>query len=206
VGGDDITFVSHGKLGIYLSQLFMKKFSSNIKDEVGKNYSVCAGVFVSKTKYPFHYGYKRAEELCSHAKKMRHAANDSGSWIDFHISYGGISGSIEEVRKNQYQVPEGDLLLRPYKTDSTADINMDLVIKKTKKMKNDIPRSKMISLRKLLYSEKSKADAFVRDLDVRKQELPHFNGHNFHRNIWENGKTPYFDMIELTELYPFSVI
>ncbi|MFW6172257.1 MAG: Cas10/Cmr2 second palm domain-containing protein [Elusimicrobiota bacterium] len=205
IGGDDITFVSHGKLGIYLSQLFMNHFE-NEPIWGDQNVSTCGGVFISKTKYPFHYGYQRAEELCSNAKKIRHDLKDPGSWVDFHISYGGISGNIEDVRRIQYEAPEGDLLLRPYKIDQSSDRSLNLILKMCHEMKLNIPRSKIFSLRKLLYAEKSSIDSFVRDLKAGGTELPKFNNHNYHELIWENERTPYFDMIELMEFYPFSVM
>ena len=69
MGGDDITFVSPGKLGIYFAEIFMKEFSEKEVSD-GEKLSSCAGVAITKTKYPFYRGYQLAEGLCSNAKKM----------------------------------------------------------------------------------------------------------------------------------------
>ncbi len=51
IGGDDVTFVCDGKLGIYFAEIFMKKFEEAQIE--GKGLTSCAGVAIIKTKYPF---------------------------------------------------------------------------------------------------------------------------------------------------------
>ena len=114
LGGDDITFVCDGKLGIYFSKLFIEAFEKQ-PVSFGGELTACAGVAMIKTKYPFYRGYKLAEDLCGNAKKVRRAKNDSCSYLDFHISAGGISGTLEEIREKYFQTSSGKLLHRPYK-------------------------------------------------------------------------------------------
>ncbi len=70
IGGDDITFVTDGRLGIYLAKVFLESFErQKASDE--KPLSACAGVAITKTKYPFYRGYELSEELCKSAKEKR---------------------------------------------------------------------------------------------------------------------------------------
>ena len=121
LGGDDITFVCPGKLGVYFAEIFMKEFTKKeASDE--KKLSSCAGVAITKTKYPFYRGYQLAEELCGNAKKeSKKKKEEDSSWIDFHIAYGGFSGSIEDIRKNNYKGSYGNLCLRPYRVTGKVD-------------------------------------------------------------------------------------
>lgn len=94
IGGDDITFVCDGRLGIYFAKIFMEAFEVQ-KDKGGKdlNLTACAGIAITKTKYPFYRGYELSEQLCKNAKEKRKEKGDKSSWLDFHIAYGGFSGT-----------------------------------------------------------------------------------------------------------------
>ena len=68
IGGDDITFVCDGKMGVYFAKIFLEAFEGQQVSDKEK-LSACAGVAITKTKYPFHRGYELAEDLCKNAKK-----------------------------------------------------------------------------------------------------------------------------------------
>lgn len=115
--GDDICFVSEGRIGIECAAVFLKKLKK-------QNYSACAGVAIVHQKYPFYRAYELAESLCSNAKKFvanidpddknisRHV-----SAIDWHIEYGEMKESLEEIRE-MYEIQDptdpSRLELRPY--------------------------------------------------------------------------------------------
>jgi hypothetical protein len=70
LGGDDITFVCEGTLGIYLANRFLELYEMetiNFQNEV-KELKACAGIAIVKTKFPFFKGYDMAEKLLSEAK------------------------------------------------------------------------------------------------------------------------------------------
>ncbi len=118
--GDDICFVSEGRIGIECAAVFLKKLKK-------QNYSACAGVAIVHQKYPFYRAYELAESLCSNAKKFvanidpddenisRHV-----SAIDWHIEYGEMKESLEEIRE-MYKIEDptdpSHLELRPYIVD-----------------------------------------------------------------------------------------
>lgn len=216
LGGDDITFVSNGLLGIYFAEKFIKYFMSE-KDHKGNNFSACAGVMTVKTKYPFYRAYIMAEELCANAKKhCNKGANESK--IDFHMSYSGISGTIDNIRQNYYKSNSGELCLRPYLINNEkADLykqNIDIedfskfeslkeIVRyfRAKRSKKDWSISRLKELREVLYFEKNKSDEYIRDAKSRDYRLPIQENSAWFSDS-KNMYTPYFDAIELIEFYP----
>jgi len=207
LGGDDVTFVCDGKLGIYFSKIFIEAFEKKkVSDE--KKLTACAGVAIIKTKYPFYRGYQLAEELCRNAKKKRKKnQDDSNSYLDFHISMGGLAGSLEHIREKYFQAAQGNLIYRPYKFTSQYDeYGFDLFVKNTGILREEFPRNKIHELRQVLTLSKESAIQFVQEMKHRERELPEIPGKTYHETLFENSITPYFDMIELMEFCPDFLI
>jgi len=117
LNGDDVTFVTDGRLGIALAEEFLREISK--KSVNGKRLSACAGVAIVKTHFPFYRAYQLAERLCSSAKlkgkiiALNAKREMKESWLDFHIVYSSIRTELNELRKRQYNVPgmeEADVL------------------------------------------------------------------------------------------------
>lgn len=202
LGGDDITFICDGKLGLYFSKIFLEFFENKpAHDE--KKLTACAGVAIIKTRYPFYRGYRLAEELCGNAKK-ENKKNQLNSYIDFHISMSGLSGNLEIIRK-QYITPPEKLLFRPYKIlpeDNKDEKSFDLLIKNTKGLKK-LPKNKIKELRDVMIWPEDARKIFVQKLNYRDMDLPEIEGRpKFAESIFDNNETVYFDMIELMEFYP----
>lgn len=209
IGGDDITFISHGKFGIYFADIFLKEFTSQeVSDK--KELSACAGVAITKTKYPFYRGYELAEQLCGHAKKKaREEHEDASSWLDFHIAYGGFSGSIEDIRKKNYEVASGKLCLRPYRVaGKKVDYqNLNECLNGVKYLVDKWPRSKLGRLREVLAMGTPEIAKFTQEMKFRNKTLPDIKDHTECKNMgWLEGVTPYFDMLELMKIYPDELI
>ncbi len=211
IGGDDVTFVSHGKLGIYFAKIFMEEFSNQPVYDNNK-LSSCAGVAITKTKYPFYRGYELAEDLCSYAKKKaREKEEKNTSWIDFHIAYGGFSGTLEEIRKKNYIASEGCLCLRPYRLEVGDDQrNFDDCLNGIKHFKETKwPKSKLSELRKILEQGIPACEMFIKEMEYRGNVLPDVKNHpECKKRGWgDKGTkfTPYFDMLELMKFYPFDL-
>lgn len=125
--GDDICFVSEGRIGLECAAMFLENLSGKQNPVDGNPYSACAGVAFVHRKYPFYRAYELAEELCSNAKKYGVtlgtliAGPDKGvslgaeiSAIDWHIEYGEIQDSLSDTRE-QYDAKDGTRMeLRPY--------------------------------------------------------------------------------------------
>ncbi len=202
-GGDDVTFVTDGRLGIYFADMFIKEFI-NMGVSDGKPLSACAGVAITKSKYPFYRGYELAEQLCREAKKRARKEKDS-SWLDFHIAQGGFSGTIQEIREKNYSVSEGNLCLRPYRIAEDMDDyrSLNSCINGMKALKKTWPKSKLMELREMLTLGKTASKKFIQEMEFRGLELPDIKGRSYFKDdVWSDRETPYFDMIELARFYP----
>ncbi|MDY0096542.1 MAG: hypothetical protein RBT80_27910 [Candidatus Vecturithrix sp.] len=205
LGGDDVTFVCDGRLGLYFAKIFIEAFQN--QEVNGKNdLTACAGIAIIKTKYPFSRGYGLAEALCKNAKDARKARGDQCSYLDFHLSLGGFTGSPSEIRRKHFQAEQGNLIYRPYKLvpeETQDEYSFELLLRKATELQSPhFPRNKLYELREALTLSKEATDRFVRELDFRGHKLPEIPARNYHKTPFENRKTPYFDMIELLELYP----
>lgn len=117
--GDDICFVTEGRIGLECARIFIEALSAKKNRVDGKGYAACAGVALVHVKYPFYKAYELAEMLCSNAKK--YGANispeDNGrniSSIDWHVEFGEMKDSLEEIRKDYITEDKNHLELRPY--------------------------------------------------------------------------------------------
>jgi hypothetical protein len=119
-GGDDVTFVCDGRLGLSLAIEYIRQLeehTKNLPDGKGR-LTACAGVAIVKAHYPFARAYALADELCRKAKSYRrylrnHNSSWDGSCLDWHFALSGLSGGIEEIRNREYKVQAGSLTLRP---------------------------------------------------------------------------------------------
>jgi len=211
MGGDDITFVCDGKLGLYFTKQFIEEFEKqNISRQLPL--SACAGIAIIKSKYPFYRAYKMAEDLCSLAKKKRKDDQSTCSYIDFHIASSETTGNINYIRNHYYSVPQGNLLYRPYRINSKSDndnydeYSFNLFIENTKAFNESLPNNKKHELRKILTLSKDAGMQFVKEMKYRKIDLPIIKGRNYEQLLFENMISPYFDMIELAEYYPDFII
>ncbi|MBT9146895.1 MAG: hypothetical protein DDT32_00642 [Syntrophomonadaceae bacterium] len=210
LGGDDITFVTDGRLGIHFAEKFIEFFEEQKVSDT-QPLTACAGIAIVKTKYPFSRAYEMAEQLCSEAKKTsREKAESLGgkmaSWLDCQIFYGGISGTLSKIRKDHYEIEAGKLNFSPYLLSGDQRLKQDE--KHIENLKNGIrhlrnewPRSKWKELRQAITQGKA-AESFYLDMKARGLHLPPIKGQNYHLRGWENSATPYFDMVELLEFYP----
>jgi len=124
-GGDDVTFVCDGRIGLDLTAHYLAHFSNQkLSDE--ENAHCRAGVAVVHTHFPFSRAYAFAEELCQSSKAMIKAhqpvsmAEPVGKTkpvgmtaMDWHFATSGIIHSLEETRETEYLTSSGCLLMRP---------------------------------------------------------------------------------------------
>ena len=123
--GDDICFVCEGRIGIECAVEFIKAI--NKKEILGENYAACAGVAIVHQKYPFYKAYELAEMLCSNAKKFGAGLSKDGtgrdiSAIDWHIEYGEIKDTLEEIRGDYQTLGQSIMNMRPYIIHASSEI------------------------------------------------------------------------------------
>lgn len=221
IAGDDVNFVSDGRMGIYLAYKFLEILSRKELSD-GKKISACAGVSIVRTKYPFYRAYIMAEELCLSAKEARLKKLDANeglglaqkddvdpeenSFIDFQVFYGGMSGSIENIRKRHFESNAGKLYMRPYDLR-----HMKELIKLVREMKR-FPGSTIKGLRDILSSAEGDRSDFIRHMQYRKRILPNefmkskYIDVDNNKLFFINSETPYLDVIEMIDILPKFVI
>lgn len=198
IAGDDITFVTDGRLGVHFAEKFIEYLEKQKVDS--QLLTACAGIAIIKTKSPFFQGYKLAEELCSFAKKESRK-NNNKSMLDFYIAVSGYSGSLTQIREKHYRVKEGKLYFGPYFINDKDNEKSIIRLKRGIKQLTSWPRSKVKELHSTLLLGKVATKKFITDLEIRDLHLPKVYG-NYDIEGWDNSRTPYYDMIQLMEFYP----
>ena len=229
MGGDDLTFVTDGRLGVYLAKTFLSLIAQGGNLSDGKPFSACAGVAIVKTGLPFYRAYRWSEELCQQAKKSaresKKATRAYESWLKFQVFYGSRSGSAEEIEKQHVSRQGLVLPFGPYKASSA--VPADMAVQKEKSLEHLLegirqfsddkrwPRSKVKDLREALMGGKVAMKNFTIRANARGIKFPNTwdsapaseeKRESVYENYCTNGfnenGTPYFDMIELMEFYP----
>lgn len=126
LAGDDVCFVTEGRIGLEAARIFIEKLSTLENAVDHKRYTACAGVAIVHQKYPFYKAYELSEMLCSNAKRFLASfsseeradrveeAATKGCAIDWHIEFGEIIDDLSDMRKNYETADGGTLELRPY--------------------------------------------------------------------------------------------
>ena len=113
-GGDDVTFVCNGQLGLSLATIYMKAFAERTEKLSCGTIQTGAGVCIVKVHYPFRRAYELSAQLTEQAKLLLGDKKREASALDWHISTTGLSGKVNTIRKQEYKV-RGDqwLTMRP---------------------------------------------------------------------------------------------
>jgi hypothetical protein len=222
-GGDDVTFVCDGRLGLELAAIYLEELEKQpIAD--GKPIKACAGISVVKTHYPFARAYELSEDLCRKAKKFVKDENKGDfSALDWHLAASGLSGSISEIRDREYRVkiPEFDkvasLEMRPVSLRKEQDSDWRTWEGFTKVVKHfnenedwKSRRNKVIALRDVLRQGINATQKFIKNYRVKDEQLPlfpEFSGQStkLAKEGWlssdKKGVCGYFDAIEAMDFY-----
>ncbi len=201
VGGDDITFVCEGRLGVHLAEKLIE-FMTNYK--IGHDtIAACAGIAIVHTKYPFYRAYTLAEELTAKAKNA--SRKEKSSWLSFLISSGGFSGSLEDVIDQKFSTPNGSLYGGPYRVDT--DLATMKALKEGIKFltineDSRWPQSKLMEMRDVLRKDMATMKYFISEMKAHKRKLSVADDNI----LWDDRKTPYYDIIELKDFYPGELL
>jgi hypothetical protein len=151
--GDDICYVTEGRIGIESAVIFLKKLKEKINSVDKEHYSACAGVAVVHQKYPFYKSYELAEALCSNAKRFGASISGDGlgkdiSSIDWHLEFGEVGDSLEQIRE-EYLAEDGkNLSLRPYLVDAKQQLmeeNQNRTYRKFRELAEELKQDNLYS-------------------------------------------------------------
>ena len=120
-GGDDVTFVCEGRLGLSLAAKYLATYSGETLSD-GEPAYARAGVAVVKSHYPFSRAYELADALCGSAKEYIKDCKVKGergvSALDWHFAVTGLLLPLSELREREYVTKGRHLLMRPVRLDS----------------------------------------------------------------------------------------
>ncbi len=212
-GGDDVTFVCHGRYGLSSAVRYLAAFEEATKKEPafnGQPAYACAGVVIVHTHYPFARAYRLSEQLCRSAKQMlKDLQVDDGSAIDWHIAMSGITGSLGEIRAREYQTKQGLLHLRPlllrqsHVTWRSWPVFKEILgafLKENSELYER--RNKVKALREVLRQGPNAVRDFLYAYQIK--ALPTSDAINvsgYETSGWAGDRCVYFDAIELMDLY-----
>jgi Cas10/Cmr2, second palm domain len=123
-GGDDVTFICNGQIGLSLAALYVREFQAQTRDILDGKGSVhsCAGVCVVKVHYPFRRAYDLSEQLTKSVKRSLGDKRAHVSALDWHFSATGLSGGLSEIRRREYELLDNrSLLMRPVRMAEQKD-------------------------------------------------------------------------------------
>jgi hypothetical protein len=123
-GGDDVTFVCEGRLGLELAAQYLNELTVEPLADGERAYAR-AGVAVVKSHYPFSRAYDLAEELCKSAKQyikeLQQEGEKGATVLDWHFAVGGLVLPLPQVRQREYVSEAGhSLLMRPVSLDDSV--------------------------------------------------------------------------------------
>lgn len=206
IAGDEVTFVTDGRLGVHLAEVYLEALSSEPIED-GSPMTACAGIAITRTKYPFYRAYEVAEELCSLAK-VNARKYPGTSWLDFHIAHSGMSGSIKEIRENNYTTPWGDLHFGPYQLEDDNEHSLDSFKQALSELRKNWSINKIKQFRTVLTRGDSACQQFLQAMKSKGLVLPEIRpgSTGFAHKGWENKQTPYNDLIEMLDFYPVQLM
>lgn len=222
--GDDICFITAGPIGLLCAEKFMEAISKKKNKVDNKPYAVCAGVAMVHISYPFYSAYELSEELCSSAKRYGEELDESGrvSLIDWHIEYGQLKSSLEEIREDYITNDNQELYLRPYVVNIPTDLNIEpdayrlyesyknlSRLLKSKVLK--YPRTKIKGLREALKKGTNNTNLYLKERNIdndfkylapesyikdKRKDINNVEKLNEYTEIFRENKCMIFDAIE----------
>lgn len=204
-GGDDVTFVCSGLIGVSLAVAYIEAFENAAKIQEVENFHASAGISIVKMHYPFARAYKLAEELTASAKTLNRETDCSA--IDWHFAQSGLSGSLDMIRHKEYMLEDkqSKLNLRPL-TLSAGTKSWQTVkgIMSTFNKDWADKHNKVIALREVLRKGSGHfVHDYLQDFDLLKKKLPEIKGigEEIQTTGWLGDQCYYFDAIELLDHY-----
>ena len=208
-GGDDVTFVCDGRLGLPLAALFLRRWAE-VSEAAGAVTSACAGVAVVPTSFPFRRAYDLAEHAVADAKKQRRSyqrvltgetsgnGHDS-SWIDWKIA---LAGGVRD--DNAFVDVSRPPTARPWRVWETGlsldNAGWESLAKQIRAYQAETqwPRSRVKGLRDALVSGAPAVERFVVQYASRRPDVTATDTSELHDPA-NFGK--HYDAIEALDFY-----
>jgi len=212
-GGDDVTFVCEGRLGLPLAVHYLSRLAEeNLPD--GDPLYARAGVAIVRTHYPFARAYELADALCDSAKRLIQEIDRQTrrvAALDWHFAVTGLVRPLSELRRREYTVADGSLLMRPIRL-TPVDPNdwrswsafSNIVDKFAYSRDWAGRRNKVKALWEALRAGPDATKLFLRNLpdSPRLPETPELaSAGDATTTGWQGHRCVYFDAIEALDFY-----
>lgn len=156
-GGDDLVVLTTADTALPIAAHFCRRFHELSDGE----FSMSAGVTLTKDNLPFLISYRLANELLKSAKKLAKKQGGERGAIDFQVVTASNSLTLKEIRREiTYLEPQKDeeqaerliFTARPYTTETVANaVDIEDLIKGIKKLKEaGMTRSQLANFYELL--------------------------------------------------------
>ncbi len=211
-GGDDVTFVCEGRLGLTLARAYLNAYAQHELTD-GELATARGGVAVVHTHFPFARAYELSDALCRSAKRyIRDHATEKLTALDWHFAVSGAVRELDEIRKREYTVDAGKLYLRPYRLTLEGNdalhewrtfekIAQDFSTRRDNGKSWSESRNKRRALRDAL---RAGADATRQFLALNELELLKLEAEglgSIHESGWQGGQCGYYDALEALDFY-----
>ena len=204
-GGDDVTFVCDGRLGISAAEKYLDFFCQQSLSD-GTSPTARAGIAITNTHFPFAQTYALAEALAANAKtRIREIQEQERrkdiSVMDWHIATSGLVMNLAGIRRRDYTLPDKNVLyMRPVRMDeSDTDKRSRWQFGKVWHAlsgKSEQARNKVKALRTALRSGENATAEFLNLYKAEFEMLQTAAG-----NGWAGGHSTVFDAVEALEFY-----
>ena len=207
-GGDDLTFVTDGRLGLGLATAYLEAFKERMakqENDDAQGLEACAGVAVVKSHYPFSRAYALADDLCSNAKE---SWRRRFSALDWHFAATGLFGDVAEIRHRQYRTAGGGQLeMRPVSLHDRpnewrswprfAHATKTFQIGKGWKGR----KNKVIGLREALRQGEAAVGLFMTAYELDSLPVLDPRTSSLQRRGWDGDRCGYFDAVEAIDFF-----
>lgn len=206
-GGDDVTFVCDGRLGLTLAHHYLNKYGEQDLADGDKAIGR-AGIAIVNTHYPFAQAYQLAADLSDSAKD----AGDEGQTasLDWHFAANGLTESLAKTRQRAYALDNGILHVRPWPL--TSDISWRQWSTFTGIMsafdKREEGRNKLKGLMTVLRKGREATEAYLHKFQLATLPQPNRLLSNIAESKygWAGNQCIHFDALEALDFYiPLSV-
>ncbi len=209
-GGDDVTFVCDGRIGLAAAHAYLAAFARQpIPDADGQEQGgkAAAGVAIVKVRYPFARAYQLSERLCKNAKDEWERKVPA---LDWHLAQSGLFGSLGEIRALEYDEKRGgghilsSLLTRPLALEAqTAGdwrtwANFTTLLTEFQD-RQAWPRNKVMALREALRDGSDAVESFRANYMDKTLPVMTTSATEYQRTGWAEGRCVYFDAIEMID-------
>ena len=207
-GGDDLTIVCDGRIGVGLAARYLHEFEQRSRQYFpGEQLSAAAGIAIVKTHYPFARAYELSEELCKKAKTLSRET----STLDWHVAMSGTLGDVKQIRQREFRVHSGKLEMRPVYLQEAPNIeatkrwrtwaHIEEIINAFHK--NEAWTGKRNKIKQLRDVLRNGDDAVTQFLAIYQMHaLPgYYDATTLKTAGWRDRRCGYFDAIELLDLY-----